>query len=181
MTRTCHILQGQPADIQSPTPMLEAHWETVHQHSSILFFKQAVLSLQVWLCASPTTICLGKTCSPGDNRSMSQPDIMECCVGSHLFCMCLSPAVSLTLQLALDSQSNPESCWVLRLQEVDLSVEEVFANQLVTMVKGLPFGDIFQEVTGNSQPGSVIHQENSQRALKVGVMDDYLSDRPQGR
>lgn len=28
--------------------MLEAHWETVHQHSSIFFFKQAVLSLQVW-------------------------------------------------------------------------------------------------------------------------------------
>ena len=40
-------MQGQAADVQSPTPMLEAHWETVHQHSSILFFKQAVLTMQV--------------------------------------------------------------------------------------------------------------------------------------
>ena len=40
-------MQGQAADVQSPTPMLEAHWETVHQHSSILFFKQAVLTVQV--------------------------------------------------------------------------------------------------------------------------------------
>ena len=50
MTDTCAAIpmQGQPADVQSPTPMLEAHWETVHQHSSILFFKQALLSLQVW-------------------------------------------------------------------------------------------------------------------------------------
>ena len=54
--KSCHILQGQPADIQSPTPMLEAHWETVHQHSSILFFKQAVLSLQVWPHASPIPV-----------------------------------------------------------------------------------------------------------------------------
>ncbi len=60
-------------------------------------------------------------------------------------------------------------------------MEEVFANQLVTMVKGLPFGDIFQEASGSSQPGSVMHQENSQRALKVSPMDTDLSDRPQGR
>ena len=47
-------------------------------------------------------------------------------------------------------------------------MEEVFANQLVSMVKGLPFGDIFQESSSSSQPGSVMHQENSQRVLKVG-------------
>jgi len=40
-------MQGQAADTQSPSPMLEAHWETVHHNSSILFFKQAVLTLQV--------------------------------------------------------------------------------------------------------------------------------------
>ena len=40
-------MQGQAADTQSPSPMLEAHWETVHHNSSILFFKQAVLSMQV--------------------------------------------------------------------------------------------------------------------------------------
>ena len=57
-------------------------------------------------------------------------------------------------------------------------MEEVFANQLVTMVKGLPFGDIFQEVSGSSQPGSVMHQENSQRALKVCLMRAHLTDRP---
>ncbi len=42
-------MQGQAADTQSPTPMLEAHWDTVHHNSSILFFKQAVLSLQARL------------------------------------------------------------------------------------------------------------------------------------
>ena len=55
-------------------------------------------------------------------------------------------------------------------QEIDLAVEEVFANQLVTMVKGLPFGDIFQEASSSRQPGSVMHQENSQRALKAGYL-----------
>ena len=51
-----HLMQGQAADVESPTPMLEAHWETVHQHSSILFFKQAVLSMQVWLHACSTSV-----------------------------------------------------------------------------------------------------------------------------
>ena len=60
------------------------------------------------------------------------------------------------------------------MQEVDLAVEEVFANQLVTMVKGLPFGDVYQEVSGSTQPGPVMHQENSQRALKVGCHDHRL-------
>jgi len=48
-------------------------------------------------------------------------------------------------------------------------VEEVFANELVSMVKNLPYGDIFQEVStnGQSSPVSVMHQENSQRAFKV--------------
>ena len=49
-------------------------------------------------------------------------------------------------------------------------MEEVFANQLVTMMKGLPFGDIFQEASSSRQPGSVMHQENSQRALKAGYL-----------
>ena len=50
-------MQGQAADVQSPTPMLEAHWETVHQHSSILFFKQAVLCMQVRILASCNRTC----------------------------------------------------------------------------------------------------------------------------
>ena len=38
--------------------MLEAHWETVHHNASILFFKQAVLSLQVPpLCLSFANSC----------------------------------------------------------------------------------------------------------------------------
>lgn len=61
------------------------------------------------------------------------------------------------------------------MQEMDLSVEEVFANQLVRMVKGLPFEDVFQESSGSSQPGSVMHQENSQRALKVANNVEYPS------
>ncbi len=56
-------------------------------------------------------------------------------------------------------------------------MEEVFANQLVTMVKSLPFGDIFQEAPSGSQPGSVMHQENSQRALKV-ISTEIYSVRP---
>ncbi len=55
------------------------------------------------------------------------------------------------------------------MQEIDLAVEEVFANELVSMVKNLPYGDIFQEAAtnGRSEPVSAMHQENSQRALKV--------------
>ena len=47
-------------------------------------------------------------------------------------------------------------------------MEEVFANQLASMVKGLPFGDLFQEASASSAPVSLMHQENSHRALKVG-------------
>ena len=60
-------------------------------------------------------------------------------------------------------------------------MEEVFANQLVTMVKGLPFGDIFQEASGSSQPGSG-HASGEQPESPQGEpMDTDLSDRPQGR
>ncbi len=47
-------------------------------------------------------------------------------------------------------------------------VEEVFANQLVNLVKGMPLGDLFQEAPACPAPVSVTHQESSQRALKVG-------------
>lgn len=57
--------------------------------------------------------------------------------------------------------------WLLA-QEIDLAVEEEFANQLVSLVKSLPFGDIYQEATASLAPVSLMHQENSQRALKVG-------------
>ena len=53
-----HALQGQAADTQSPSPMLEAHWETVHHNTSILFFKQAVVSLQV----QPLLLSLANSC-----------------------------------------------------------------------------------------------------------------------
>ena len=42
-----HLMQGQTTGIQSTAPMLEARWETEQHNSSILYFKQAVLSLQV--------------------------------------------------------------------------------------------------------------------------------------
>ncbi len=44
--------------MQSTSPMLEAHWETVHHNTSILFFKQAVLSLQV----QSLILLLAKSC-----------------------------------------------------------------------------------------------------------------------
>ena len=53
------------------------------------------------------------------------------------------------------------------LQEVDLAVEEEFANQLVSMLKSLPIRDIFQEATTSLAPVSLRHQESSQRALRV--------------
>ena len=55
-------------------------------------------------------------------------------------------------------------------------MEEVFANQLVSMVKGMPFGDLFQEASASPAPVSLMHQENSQRALKVG----YTMSAPEG-
>ena len=42
-----HLMQGQATETQSPSPMLEARWETEQHNSSILYFRQAVLSLQV--------------------------------------------------------------------------------------------------------------------------------------
>ena len=54
------------------------------------------------------------------------------------------------------------------MQEIDLALEEVFANQLVSMAKGMPFGDLFQEASASPAPVSLMHQEDSQRALKVG-------------
>ena len=53
------------------------------------------------------------------------------------------------------------------LQEVDLAIEEEFANQLVSMLKSLPIRDIFQEATTSLAPLSLMHQESSQRALRV--------------
>ena len=56
-----HALQGQAVDTQSPSPMLEAHWETVLHNTSILYFKQAVLSLQV----QPLFLSLANSCRDG--------------------------------------------------------------------------------------------------------------------
>ena len=42
-----HLMQGQATETQSPSPMLEARWETEQHNSSILYFRKAVLSLQV--------------------------------------------------------------------------------------------------------------------------------------
>ena len=42
-----HVMQGQAAETQSPSPMLEARWATVQHNSSMLYFHQATLSLQV--------------------------------------------------------------------------------------------------------------------------------------
>ena len=56
------------------------------------------------------------------------------------------------------------------LQEVDLAVEEEFANQLVSMTRSLPIRDIFQEAASSPAPVSLVHQESSQRALRVTMM-----------
>ena len=48
-----------------------------------------------------------------------------------------------------------------------MAVEEDFANQLVSMLKSLPIRDIFQEATTSLAPLSLMHQESSQRALRV--------------
>ena len=55
-------LQGQAAGTESPTPMLEAHWETVHHNTSILYFKQAVLCLQVQPCAHFSALISPEAC-----------------------------------------------------------------------------------------------------------------------
>lgn len=42
--------------------MLEAHWETVHHNTSILYFKQAVLCLQVQPCAHFSALISPEAC-----------------------------------------------------------------------------------------------------------------------
>ena len=48
-----------------------------------------------------------------------------------------------------------------------MAVEEEFANQLVSMLKSLPIRDLFQEATTGLAPVLLLHQESSQRALRV--------------
>ena len=48
-----------------------------------------------------------------------------------------------------------------------MAVEEEFANELVHMIRNLPIRDIFQETTTTPTPVSLVHQESSQRALRV--------------
>lgn len=116
--------------------MLEARWETEQHNSSILYLKQAVLSLQV------------------------------------LFSLKVSDTPSLWREQYPKHSYTPLHGLVclymtVLLQEVDLAIEEEFANQLVSMLKSLPIRDIFQEATTSLAPLSLMHQESSQRALRV--------------